>query len=43
MDACDIVIEQKIASKTRNAKFLTILADETEWISTAELLSLCYW
>lgn len=42
IEACDEIIKQKFASEIRDAKFFTVLADETQDISTSEQFSLCF-
>nr|CAI5823580.1 unnamed protein product [Callosobruchus analis] len=41
IEACDLIIKQRIATEVNTAKCFTVLADETVDISTIEQLSLC--
>ncbi|XP_046684428.1 52 kDa repressor of the inhibitor of the protein kinase-like [Homalodisca vitripennis] len=41
IDACNQIITEKIATKVKEAKFFSILADETSDVSTIEQFSLC--
>nr|CAI5845780.1 unnamed protein product [Callosobruchus analis] len=41
IEACDLIIKQRIATEVNTAKCFTVLADETADISTIEQLSLC--